>query len=921
MMKAYRLNVTPPLRSVGRAAARLWRVRRSWRALTATSGFQQLPTFWQRRLAQPRRIALVSSGHPLTLEAGYLLGPYRVLAPIGAGGMGEVYRARDTKLDRDIALKILPPDVASVETLRRFEKEARAASSLNHPNIVAIYDVGRHESIAYIAMELVEGQTLRGVMSDPLPMKEALRVASKVADVLASAHERGVVHRDLKPENVMISRDGYIKLLDFGLAKIRPVFASGDKTEPQTTAGHIFGTTSYMSPEQAAGRPVDFRSDQFSLGVILYEMLAGKRPFERATGAETLAAVIRDEPPPLAQFNPAAAAQVQPLLDRCLAKSPGDRYASTRDLAHDLRELRNQLTLGSTSGRSYRAMRIEAPKLPLIATVVSALLIAVVTSMVFNHSRSEPVKNEPARAIAIMPFRDLSGGDGQVFSDGISEMISARISQARGVRVIAPFESSIPANADPRDVARRRGATMVLKGSVQRVGDHLRVSYQVIDVASGNRVAGDMVTAPSADIFTLEDLVADGVLQSLNLARVRRAPHAMASALSGADQRAYTEAVGLLQRYNDGEALDRAITSLESLLSNARDSATVNGTLGRALLRKYKMTRNRALVDQAAVYAERAVQLDPQEPEAHVTVGELRRVSGRPADAIASFQKALSLQPNSVTARLGLADALAAIGRAADADRAYMQALQMAPDQPDVYGFYGAFCYSHGRPADAARYFTKQTQLLPNAPRAYANLGAAHQALGHYEEALRAYQRSIEIHPSSGGYSNLGTCQYFLGRYDAAAAAFEKAAEITPKNFIVWANLGDAYRRTTAQRAKAKEAYAKAIQLAHEATAINPQDAVARAIGASSQAKTGETASAERQLKMALETDPTNADVLYQAAIVANLRGDTDSALGWLQRAIASGYTREDAARDPEFANLQRDPRFTSALSPPKRSA
>src|SRR5437867_1935882 len=239
--------------------------------------------------------------------------------------MGEVYRARDTKLDRDIALKILPPDVASAEALRRFEQEARAASSLNHPNIVAIYDVGRSESIAYIAMELIEGQTLRGLMAGgPMQVKEALRIASKVADVLATAHERGVIHRDLKPENVMISREGYVKLLDFGLAKVRLSIASGDRTQPltHTTAGHVFGTASYMSPEQAAGRAVDFRSDQFSLGIIFYEMLVGKRPFDRASNAETLTAIIREDAPPLTNAGDGANRDLQQVIRRCMAKSP-----------------------------------------------------------------------------------------------------------------------------------------------------------------------------------------------------------------------------------------------------------------------------------------------------------------------------------------------------------------------------------------------------------------------------------------------------------------------------------------------------------------------------------------------------------------------------------------------------------------------
>jgi serine/threonine protein kinase len=304
----------------------------------------------------------------LTLQAGLEIGPYRVLEPIGAGGMGKVYRARDIKLERDVALKILPPEVASAEAMRRFEQEARAASSLNHPNIVAIYDVGRVDSIAYIAMELVEGQTLRGLMTEgPLPLKETLRIAVKVADVLASAHEHGVIHRDLKPENVMIARDGYVKLLDFGLAKVRQSFASGDRTQRLTTAGHVFGTASYMSPEQASGKPIDFRSDQFSLAVILYEMIVGERPFDRATAAETLTAIIREEAPPLPRSTDKGVRQI---IARCLAKSPQLRYASTRDLARDLRDLRNQPP-------RERSLRFDALRLPIIAGSATLLMMIV----------------------------------------------------------------------------------------------------------------------------------------------------------------------------------------------------------------------------------------------------------------------------------------------------------------------------------------------------------------------------------------------------------------------------------------------------------------------------------------------------------------------------------------------------------------
>jgi len=861
----------------------------------------------------------------LTLEAGYLVGPYRVLAPIGAGGMGEVYRARDTKLDRDIALKILPPDVASAEALRRFEQEARAASSLNHPNIVAIYDVGRSESIAYIAMELIEGQTLRALMAGgPMQVKEALRVAAKVADVLATAHERGVVHRDLKPENVMISREGYVKLLDFGLAKVRLSMASGDKTQPltHTTAGHVFGTASYMSPEQAAGRPVDFRSDQFSLAVILYEMITAKRPFDRPSSAETLTAIIREDSPPLNLSESSGGRELQQVITRCLAKSPQDRYASTRDLVRDLRDLRNRLSTGSDrTDRSLRTFRMEAPRLPIIAGVAALLLVATGATMVFRNRQQQQQQLQPAapQSVAVLPFRDLGGSvDGQIFSDGISEMISARIGQARGLRVIGPFDGAPAApGMDTREIARRRGATVMLTGSVQRVGEQLRVRFQLREIASDTQLAGDMITTASAEVFPLEDLVADSVLQALNVPRARRSPSA-ASALSGADQRTYTQALGLLQRMQSEDSLDQAIHSLESLLLNARDSAVVNGTLGKALLRKYALTHNREFIDQASVYAERAVQLDATEAEANVTLGELRRTSGHFPDAVKSFQQALALRPDSIDARLGLADTYNDMGRAADADHLFRGALQLRPDLPDVYGRYGRFCLIRGRQDDAIRLFTKQTQILPEAPRAWSNLGGALMGVGKYEESIKALQHSISIQPTRGGYVNLGTCYFWLGRYDDAAAAYEKAVALQPKQYVVWANLGDAYRWAPGQRAKSTKPYAEAIRLAREAIALNPNDVPARAIAASCLAKRGELPAAQTELKLALQADPTNATALYQAAVIANIRGDRDAAVGWIERAIANGRPASDAARDPELANLRNDSRFQKALKSPK---
>ncbi len=284
------------------------------------------------------------------LRAGTKLGPYEVVVLLGSGGMGEVYRARDPKLDREIALKVLPAGVAIDEERRlRFEQEARAASSLNHPNVVHVYDIGASEGTIYIAMELVEGRTLReALVPGALPTKKTVELAVQMADGLARAHEAGIVHRDLKPENVMVARDGHIRILDFGLAKLVDppnIDASERPTTPQLTrSGIVMGTLGYMSPEQAAGGSVDFRSDQFSLGTILYEMASGRRAFRGATGPETLTAILRDQPEPLSKLNPALPAPFRWIVEeRCLAKDPEERYASTRDLVRELQGIREHL--------------------------------------------------------------------------------------------------------------------------------------------------------------------------------------------------------------------------------------------------------------------------------------------------------------------------------------------------------------------------------------------------------------------------------------------------------------------------------------------------------------------------------------------------------------------------------------------------
>ena len=301
----------------------------------------------------------------MPLAPGTRLGAYEILHPIGAGGMGQVYRARDTRLKRDVALKTLPEEwAADPRRVARLELEAQAASALNHPHIVTIHDFGASPPHHYIVMELVEGTSLRALLGGAaLPTERLLALGAQVADALAAAHAKGIVHRDLKPDNVVVTKEGHAKVLDFGLARIEPRSreTSGDEEPtavPLTADGMVVGTVSYMSPEQAQGREVDYRSDQFSLGILLYEMATGRRPFEQPTAAETIAAILRDPPPPLdvGSLPP----PLQWLINRCLAKSPSERYASTRELADDLASLIDPLV----APRGPGARRPSAPSPP-----------------------------------------------------------------------------------------------------------------------------------------------------------------------------------------------------------------------------------------------------------------------------------------------------------------------------------------------------------------------------------------------------------------------------------------------------------------------------------------------------------------------------------------------------------------------------
>src|SRR5947209_8833849 len=409
------------------------------------------------------------------------LGQYQILAPLGAGGMGEVYVARDPSLGRKVAIKLLPVRLSGdKETLARFTREARSASALNHPNIVTIHEVGMDHGSGspYIVMEYIDGRDLRSLLSDgPLPNRKTLDIAAQIADGLAAAHEQRIVHRDLKPENVMVTKDGYVKVLDFGLAKIiRPAGEDDDTAQldmPGTNPGTILGTVGYMSPEQATGKPLDFRSDQFAFGAILYELATGKPAFEADNAIDTLSAILHEEPPAITKFNGQAPQPFCWIVDRLLSKDANERYSSTRDLARDLRNIRDRFATMTTAADIPRPPKVSRQTITIAASVLAALLLAGGAAFIARHGATASPTTSPTapakKYLPVMPINDLTGQpNGQHVVDGLAETLSARLAHFTSVQVMRPAAPDAAANANPQKVGHDLGANIVLTGSMQR---------------------------------------------------------------------------------------------------------------------------------------------------------------------------------------------------------------------------------------------------------------------------------------------------------------------------------------------------------------------------------------------------------------------------------------------------------------------
>jgi TolB-like protein/tetratricopeptide (TPR) repeat protein len=787
----------------------------------------------------------------MTLASGTQLGRYQIERTLGIGGMGEVYQARDTRLHRQVAVKVLP--AASTDSrgrFRRFEREARSAAALSHANIVAVYDVGEADGLAYIVTELLEGGTLADLVSrGPLSPSTLFAITVPIADALAAAHRRGIVHRDLKPANILLTAEGVPKIADFGLAKLLPeAQPAGSRnptaTEDATQEGSVLGTVAYMSPEQARGDALDFRSDQFSFGVILYELVTGSNPFRHGNVADTFAAILREDPAfsekEWSQFSDT----LREFVRRCISKNLRDRYGSTEDLVRDFRQVAaGAPVLGAAPQATPRSRRGRAVWAPL------ALALFALGGAVWLLPRLRPVAPSTERTLAVLPFRSFTAGaEDTALRLGLADALISKLSAFRGLVVrpttaVRRFEST---DADAAKVGKELGVESVLQGSVQSAGDRLRISAQLVRARDQRTLWGKTFDDERRNIFSMQDRIAEEVIRALGVT-------------ASADEKRrlsldYTANLSAYELYQQARAAYLANTKAE----NAR----------------------------AIELFAKALEIDPDYAPAHAFLAiacarySFQYFDANPAWAARAEEEAsLSIQkgPFLAEAHQARAQVLSSLHQNFDFERALSEV-------------------------------RRALELSPNLDLAHYWLGVGYCGhLGLFEEGIAELKRATDINPAwSAPVVSRCWLTYMQGRYEEAAGFCRQGISMTPKYTVAHWELSEILMR----QGKAREAAAECAQ----ALQFEPKNTWAISFQAVIAAAAGHAEEASRLLEQAIQTYDDH-HVQYNAACVWSLLNENDRALVSLRRVLAGNFNPYPWLRiDPLLDNLRKNPGFAKLL-------
>jgi len=723
---------------------------------------------------------------------GKTVSHYRILERLGEGGMGVVYKAEDLTLGRTIALKFLPPELTrDAAAKERFKHEARAASALDHPNICTIHEINEtDDGQMFIAMACYEGETLKKkIERGPMDLDQAVRIAIQVGEGLAKAHSLGIVHRDIKPANVMITGDNVAKILDFGLAKL-----AGQVRLTKTSS--TLGTVAYMSPEQAGGKEVDSRTDIWSLGVVLYEMIAARLPFKGEHEQAMMYSILNEDPAPLVSLRSEAPKEVLPILGKALAKEPGRRYQHMSEMLADLKSCEKKLEVASAASEAAKPRWTKKRQLYL-----SAGLAVIIGLFVVGKIYLFPPPRGPIDSIAVLPLQNLSGDPNQeYFSDGMTEALITELQKIRSLRVISRTSVMRYKKAQKLlpEIARELNVRAVVEGSVLREGDNVRVNVQLIQASPEKHLWAENFDRTMKSILALQSDVAQAIAREIRVVVTPDEQKRMASSRSVNPEahEAYLKGRFYWNKRR-GEDLKTAIGYFDQAIEKDPSYATAYAGLASTyvLLPEYAGLPPKEIMPKAEAAATKALELDSTLAEAHAVLGLIRyEFDWDWAGAESEFKRAIELDPNYPTAHHWYSSLLSRFGRFDEALSESKRALELDPLSLVINENVGAILSSTGQFDKAIDQLKRALELDPNFSATHLDLGTTYARQGKYDEAIAEFRKVRELVGGGPfGLANLGYCYARVGKKSAAVKILNELFEFSKHGYSVSAEIASIY--------------------------------------------------------------------------------------------------------------------------------
>ncbi len=838
---------------------------------------------------------------------------YQVDKLLGQGGMGAVYKARDLELDRDVALKLLRPDVIPDQNaISRFKQELLLASRVSHKNILRIHDLGDSNGLKFISMAYIEGEDLHGLIAreGKLPIPRALHIARQLVAALEAAHAESVIHRDLKPQNVLLAQGDVVFVSDFGLAK-----STGTENVAQTMSGQFVGTPQYMSPEQVEGRPTDHRGDIYAFGLILYEMLTGQVTFTGSSVFQIMYQRVQGRAPNPKIIRPDTPDYLVRIIDRCLECDPELRYQSAKDIQHDIEAETAPEGSGTFSRRAKRwwydtrhSSRAQVVAIALAVAIVVTMAIPASRNAVLNQLRKALGTGEvkPSQYVALLPLKVVSD-DAKVklAADGVVDTLAARLFQLKSVQTettasLTKFNPEDP----PQKTGKDLGANIVVSGMVQAQGEQLRVVVNLNDVASGKLLQSFEEKGLLGDLLTIQDNVNKKVVAALRVTSAEQATAALHPTENVEAYQIYLKGRSLMRGQLDQKKVEEALAQFDDAVKRDPNFALAYTGLADASMRMYKETKDAKWADRALSAGQQAATLNDQLPEVHVALGSIYSQTGKQEGAVAELQRAVALAPNNDEGYRRLGDAYLAAGKKTETLAAYTKAIELNQYYWFNYNVLGTGSLKLGEYDAALKAFQKVTQIDPKNAAAYRNIGAVYFRQGKFAEAVPVLQQSLDIEKHRTGYVNLGAALFFLKRYDESVTQFQHAVEIAPNYELAVGGLADAYRWSNKPK-EAGDTYNRAIALAQQQLQTNPKDFAEMGRLATYYAKKGDALRATQYIRQGRSVNATDNQLMYLEGQVKAILGDDEGAVAALKLAFENKYPKQEAQNDPELAKLQ----------------